>query len=150
MEWSKELVRERLKEAARGIERIVGRIGPSAKTGFWPEVALFADTTAADRNIIYQAELDGTRAPARPTGAGGDRDVSQMEQAVYWPALYLASEDHDDARRALQIWVWCEARRQSFSEFYKALGCSRRTANRRVDDAMALILLGLIRDGVDP
>jgi len=149
-EWSKELVRQRLKEAARGGERITGRVGPSSKLGFWPEVALFADITAADRNIIYQAELDGTRAPARPSGVGGDRDVSQIEASIYWPALYLKAEEHDAARRALQCWGWCEARRQSFSGQYRELGCSLRTANRRVDEAIETILAGLIRDGVDP
>lgn len=150
VEWTKELVRERLKEAARGIEKIVGRVGPSEKAGFWPESALFADLTDADRNIIYQAELDGTRAPARMTSAGGDRDVSRMEHSVYWPALYLSADDHAEARMALQCWCWCEARRQPFSDFYKSLGCSRRTANRRVDEALAAILAGLIRDGVEP
>jgi len=150
VEWTKELVRERLKEAARGIDKIVGRVGPSVKGGFWPESALFADLTDADRNIIYQAELDGTRAPSSSGAAGGDRDVSRMEQSVYWPALYLSADGHAEARMALQCWCWCEARRQPFSDFYKSLGCSRRTANRRIDDALAAILAGLIRDGVEP
>ena len=150
VEWSKELVRDRLKDAARGCERIVGRVGPAAKSGFWPEWSLFADATDADRNIIYQAELDGTRAPSSSGGAGGYRDVSQIEQSVYWPARYLSGADHEDARMALHCWLWCEARRQSFSEFYRSLGCSRRTANRRVDDALAVILAGLIQDGVRP
>lgn len=150
IEWTKELVRERLKEAARGIEKIVGRVGPSEKGGFWPESAMFADLTDADRNIIYQAELDGTRAPSSSGAAGGDRDVSRMEQSVYWPALYLSADGHAEARMALQCWCWCEARRQPFSDFYKSLGCSRRTANRRVDEALLIILEGLNRGGVEP
>jgi hypothetical protein len=150
LEWSKELVRERLKEAARGIERIVGRVGPSSDTGFWPEVALFADATAADRNIIYQAELDGTRAPARLTGAGGDRDVSRMEAAIYWPAFYLKEDRFNEQRWALKIWGECEATKTSFSEYFRVLGCSKRTAYRRVNEALLVILDGLIRDGVEP
>lgn len=151
-EWTAQEVKTRLREAAKGIEKIVGRIGPKFGSGFWPDPSLYADATMADRNSIYQGELDGTRAPpARGShGAGGDRDISRMEQAIRWPWTYLAETEHDDARLALRCWLWCEARNENFQDQFAELGCSRPQAYRRRARAFEVIKAGLIRDGIAP
>ena len=61
---------------------------------------------------------------------------------------YLAN--HDDERKALQVWAWCKARREPFSQYYRIVCDHRSTAYRRRDSAFEIILAGLIKDRVRP
>lgn len=152
--WTVELVKVRLEEAARGCERLVGRVGPKAiKAGGWPDWELWGDPTMHDRNCAYEGARDGTRGPdRRALGRGGasEIEVSRIEQAILWPAHYLSAPRHEDNRKALQLWLWCCAKNKSFDEFHRALGVSRMTAYRRIDRAAKTILEGVERDGVLP
>lgn len=144
--WTVEHVRIRLREAARGCERLVGRVGPGSARGFWPATILewgeLVEMAGAETLEDFQN--------ARNAGAGGARDISDLEEALRWPILYLAAAEHEAPRMTLHCWLECEARRWAFDEHYKRLGCSRRTAFRRRDAALSIILEGVIKDGVLP
>jgi hypothetical protein len=148
LQWTVEHVRVRLREAARGCERIGGRVGPAAMKSFWPDSALYTDATDFDRNAIYEGLRDKTRVERTREGAGGAIEISRILEALEWPMRYLGRPEHDLPRKALALWNLCEARNLSFSRECLTLGCSRRTANYRVDAAMRVILDGVIRDGV--
>ena len=148
-EWSVELVRSCMRNAARGIERVVGRVGPSSKSGFWPDPEAYANATAADRNIAFQSQQLGSHAPSRDA-AGDSLNISRHELAIYWPARYLSADEHEAKRLAVHLWGWCEARNESFDNYYPALGCKRRMAQYRLHDGFEAISAGLIRDGVAP
>lgn len=147
LKWDEDLVKLRIEECARGVERLVGHIGPSRKSGFWPEMTVeFADQVA----MLGTKELDAFYRSKNRAGRGGlsDRDISRIEEANRWPITYL--QDHEDERMALWIWTWCKARNQRFSEHYRQVCTHRSTALRRRDRAIRIILEGLIRDGVLP
>lgn len=149
LKWDSELVKLRMQEAARGCERIPARIGPSKKLGFWPEMTVeFADQVAMmgtkELEAFYRTKNRASR------GGLGDREISRIEQALYWPLKYLSSEEVHLERLALKVWCWCEAKDESFSRFYVIAAPHRSTALRRRDRALAIILEGLINDGVLP
>jgi hypothetical protein len=154
LQWTVEHVRVRLREAARGCERLVRRVGPDVMRSFWPDPALFAtEVEFSDQVTALQVGAKKARpggAPLAHMGAGGDREISRIEEAIYWPMRYLGAPEYDSVRAALRLWIECEARNWSFSREYLTLDCSRAAANRRVDAAMRVILEGVIRDGVRP
>jgi hypothetical protein len=154
LQWTVEHVRVRLREAARGCERLVRRVGPGAMRSFWPDPALYAtEVEFSDQVTALQAGAKQARAGGAPLahmGVGGDREISRIEEAIYWPMRYLGAPEHDNARTALRLWIECEARNWAFSRECLTLNCSRAAANRRVDAAMRVILEGVIRDGVRP
>ena len=149
LKWDADLVKLRLREAARGCERLVGRIGPSKKSGFWPEMTVeFADQVA----MLGTKELDAFyRAKNRTQRGGlGDREISRIEEAIEWPSRYLSADEFENERTALKVWTWCEAKDESFARFFRIACEHRSTALRRRDRAFEIILRGLIRDGVLP
>jgi hypothetical protein len=152
-QWSRELVKERLKEAARGIERYVTKAAPSRKSGFWPDPFLYAGASMADRNTIYEGERDGTRGPSRSAlnyGGLSAGEIARAEQAILWPSRYLSDPEHEHPRMALRCWAWCEAYRVNFQDQCAELGCSRMTAYRRLNAAFDVILAGVKMDGISP
>lgn len=145
--WSVEAIKARLKEAARGIERLPIQIGPSSKSGFWPTPSVeFADLV----NMMSVQELEAYyRAKNRaPRGGLSDREISRVEEAIHWPMHYLGS--HDNERLVLKIWVWCIAVDAPFSRFHHIAVSCRRTAYNRLDKAYLVILDGLLRDRIEP
>lgn len=154
IQWTVAHVRTRLKEAARGCERLVRRPGPRARSGFWPDPAVFATeiefSDAVTALQVAEKSPPPAAAPLAHLGAGGDREISRIEEALYWPMRYLGAPENDEIRKALQIWLWCQARNEAFEDFFKALGCGRAAAYRRRDAALRVILEGVIRDGVRP
>jgi len=149
LRWDAELVKKRLQEAARGCERLVGRVGPSRKSGFWPDMTIeFADQVAMmgtkELEAFYRAKNRAQR------GGLGDREISRIEEAIQWPSRYLSADACANERQALKVWIWCEAKDESFSRFYVIACTHRSTALRRRDKAFDLILEGLLRDGVLP
>lgn len=149
LRWDADLVKRRLQEAVRGCERLAGRIGPSRKSGFWPDMTVeFADQVA----MMGTKELDAFyRAKNRAQRGGlGDREISRIEEAIQWPLRYLSADAFENERQALKVWVWCEAKDESFSRFFVIACRHRSTALRRRDRAFDLILDGLLADGVLP
>lgn len=152
-EWSSRLVKARLREAARGIERLGGRVGPASKLTFWIDYRLFKHISDFDRNAQAEGLSEGTRAPtAAALNSGGMSDVaiSRIEQAILWPLRYLSDDGSADERLAVHCWMGCEARRENFSERYVELGCSWATARRRRDAGFDIISTGLSSDDVLP
>lgn len=147
--WTVEDVRERLLEAARGCERLAGRVGPARLKGFWPDIDSFRDMTQADRRERELAVIAGTRPPERSARPLDPRSVARIEEALEWPGRYLAAEAQALNRKALQIWLWCDVRNQKFGWACGAvLRCGRASGYRRRDAALRVILEGVIRDGV--
>ena len=142
--WSTDHVRLRLREAARGCERLVGRVGPSSKGGVWPQ------TMVEWGELVEMAGAGTLKGFQDARNGGAEREISRIEAALQWPLRYLGAAEHEPARKALQLWLWCEAKNEAFGEFFRALGYSRRTAYRRRDAAVEAILKGVIRDKVLP
>lgn len=155
LHWTVEHVRVRLREAARGCERLVRRVGPAAMKSFWPDPALFATEVEFSDQVTALQVDDAPRrraseAPLVHMGAGSDREISRIEEAIYWPMRYLGAPEHDRPRIALALWNLCDAKNLIFKQECLTLNCSRAAAYRRVDVALRVILEGVTRDGVRP
>lgn len=148
LEWTADLVKERLREAARVIERTERSPRPSKKLTWWPDWQLHRGITDFDRNAWAEGERAGTRAPAQMKVGASAIDIRRAEEAAEWPLKYLAG--HEDERRALSLWVWCVAKRQSWSQWWKLAGPSKPTALRRRDRAFSIIAAGLHADLIPP
>jgi hypothetical protein len=148
--WTVEKVRERLLEAARGCERLGGRVGPARMKGFWPDVDSFRDMTPADKRERELAVIAGTRPPDRSSRPIDPQRVTRILEAIEWPGRYLGAEEHARNRKALQVWLWCDVRNQKFEATARAMKMSPRTARWRATAAVRGILDGVIRDGVRP
>lgn len=148
LEWSAELVKTRLAEAARGCERLVGRVGPSQKTTTWINYELLKNLSDFDRNCRAAGVREKTRPPDRMRLPMSEIETSRVEDAVAWPMRYLAG--HENELKIMQIWCWTEAKDQPFSRFHKAVCAHRSTALRRLDRGFDIICAGLIRDRILP
>ena len=146
--WTVEEVQNRLLECARDMERVTSAPGPSQKMTFWIDWQLFRGVTDFERNVMAEGVREKKRAPARGRFVLDARAHSRIAEALEWPMRYLA--DHDDERKALQVWAWCKARREPFSQYYRIACDHRSTAYRRRDGAFEIILAGLKKDGVQP
>jgi hypothetical protein len=148
--WTVDLVEQRLSQAARGIERYVSRPGPSGKTGFWPQVVQNMQETLSGMSLseVERFQREQNQQSSHRHVLSAEREIRDMEEAIYWPARYLAAREKE--LKAMKIWLYCKARNQPWERCYAELGCSRRTAFRRRDRALQLILEGLIADEVLP
>lgn len=149
LRWSPDLVAARLREAARVIERTVTRPGPSRRTSKWPAEPMreFSDQVGmAGSGELAKAQA-ARNAPAR--GGYSDHEISRAEEAIRWPALYLAGDATAAEREVLQAWMTCEASEtMSWEQTAPAVAGSKATANRRRRRAFEIICAGLVRDGV--
>lgn len=147
LRWTPDLVKARLREACRVIETTSRRPGPSQKTGFWPQITPeFADQV---NQVPTGALLEMHRARNNATMLGAaDREISRSEQAIGWPARYLAAEDLTPERDVLQAWLWAEATDESWERAAVAVAGSKATAYRRRARAFEVICAGLLKDGV--
>jgi hypothetical protein len=149
-EWTIELVRSRLLEAAHGCERLSGRIGPARMKGFWPDIDAHRDMTPADRRERELAVISGTRPADRSSRSIAPHRIGPIEEAIEWSGRYLSEDKHALNRKALQIWLWCDVRRAKFGATCHMVGLSPRTARWRATAAVKAILEGVIRDGMRP
>lgn len=123
--WTPECVGLRMAEAASVFSRTPMRIGPSGASGFWPETYLIArdliDEQTQERVLMY-ARFDGDwskfiddatkrrlsenvqREWERPSPPQREQ-YSRAEEALRWPALYLA--DRPLLADALTLWALC-------------------------------------------
>lgn len=148
--WTVPIVRARLSEASKGIQRIVRRPGPKGDRGFWP--ATITVLTKADENEMYQAgQLSDFFDEHNRSVVGMDRrKVTRVVEAIAWPATYLSDDAHEFKRHALQIWMQCEAFGWKWGRHSKEISSARSVANRQRDRAIEVIMEGLMRDGVLP
>ncbi len=61
-----------------------------------------------------------------------------QEKPLRWPDRFVADHDH---RRAVKLWVWCEANGESFREACSARGISYSTAVRHRQAAIRRITM---------
>lgn len=149
LRWTPDLVKARLREAIVTVERVVTRPGPSRKTGFWPsDVAIeWGDQLAR----LAGGEMARTHSERNRAQVGAsEREISRMEQAIRWPAVYLGADALWLEREILQAWLTCEVSTQDWRTVSIAVGGSRRTADRRRLRAFEIICNGLVKDGVLP
>lgn len=141
--WTVKMVADEMVSAVRLIQRIGGPVGPRFKPTNWPSALReWGDFLA----MVETDEIAKERADHRITPT--PRQITKMEQAMRWQALYLA--DHDGPRRVLRLWLRCKAHRRPFAEACKKVGWSRATAYRARDRALFLIAIGLMKSGVLP
>jgi len=148
LEWSPDLVKHRLRMAARLIERCVQNPRPSGLKSSMPKPDEEWSPRVVDHAAIL-AELE-RKSDRQLLGSYTDQDISKAEQAIGWPARYLGASICDEERAALSLWLWCAARNQPWERHCAALGCVKRTANRRRARAFEIVCAGLMRDGVKP
>ena len=139
--WVPKVVDERLVEAMRVVMRGVGRVGPAGHGNNMPDYYYdWAD-------LWFQA---GNKDNSKPRGlsllSASQEQVTRMEEAIRWPAVYLA--DHPGPRRVLAAYLRAKAHRYKFSDDCKRRGWPRATAYRARDKALALIAQGLNKDRV--
>lgn len=147
--WTEELVKYRLRVAARLIERYVQSPRPAGFKSAMPQ----PDEEWSPRVVDHAAILSEIKRKADLQLAGGsytDRDISRAEQALLWPMRYMAADDIERPRRALSLWLWCVANDRPWSRHYAELGCSKASADRWRARAFEIILDGLVGDGVTP
>lgn len=145
--WTPSEVDRRLVDAIRLGERTTGRVGPKAYGSGSPVYVHEA------LDLWYQAEQEEAERKAnaavhnRVRLGATSTQVANADRAIRWPAIYLG--DKPNERRALQLYLWCKARRLSWQKQIKTRGgVSTATAKRRKQRACEIICEGLLRDGI--
>lgn len=134
-----EIIRDRLIEAAKLIERTTKRAGPKEYGSAWPPIIReFADLVAQEEGTEKDRETN--RIYIQPTA----RQITLAEEALSWRRYVTEAQ----ALAALNIWLRCKALRiRSWQKEAQRRGFSRETAKRRLARAYFLIALGLSREG---
>lgn len=139
--WNGKLVRDRLVECATIIERQGGRVAPKQYGSAMPEYTQdWGDLIGqADSGTIHEG---GNRVTIRASHA----QMSRVEEALSWPARYL--DRHEGPRRVLRLYLFCKAKRLTFTRRAQRRGWSKPTTFRALDRALTIIAVGLMRDAV--
>lgn len=141
MIWTPAMVADRLVDAVRVAQTAVKGSGGGGSP--WPEYRHSWEDllSQADSGSILD-RLDRRRLPAT------SHQVSRMEEALSWQGRYL--DGHAGPAAVLKHYLRAKATRRSFSKAIRQQGWSKATAYRARDRALALIAVGLMRDGVRP
>lgn len=136
-----EIIRDRLRLAAKLIESTAGRVGPKAYGNSWPPMMReFADLVAQEEAMAGERDREHNRIVLQPTA----RQITQAEEALNWRRYVTEAQ----ALAALNIWLRCKALRiRSWQKEAVRRGFSRETAKRRLARAFYLIALGMSREG---
>ncbi len=131
-----EIVRDRLKQAARIVERTAGRAGPSETVTAWPRIRReWADLLAQEEG--YDRDRDQVRIHLQPTA----RMLSHADEALSWRRHVAGRE-----LAVLNIWLRCVAYRKPWQSAAVAAGYARETAKRLLHRALFGIAVGLVRE----
>ena len=140
--WTPETVASALVWALKLVTRVGGSTGPKAFGNAMPRhLYEWADIVGW---VTEEGEFTGRTAPAR-IGATAEQ-VTRMEAVLRWQGQYLAGQPGPG--RVLKLWLRAKVTRSHFNKTMKRHGWSPRTAYRARDRALALIAVGLNRDGV--
>ena len=152
--WTPEAVEAEMIEAARWLWITAGRAGPQgfvcsrfhdAPLSLAEHIEMFGDVPErADLDDERDEERDRERLHYRMLPA---RRIDQLEDALGWPARYVAPR-RPDAARAVQCWIAARAVRTSFARLLRERGIPRQTAYRYRDRALREISVGLTLDRV--
>lgn len=115
-EWTRDMVEERILEAAKVLKRLPG---PRVRGyfGSWPEVLLSAREIAAQE-------------PKPMKVLPSPQAISRMEETITWNRFLDPEEAH---------LMWARAEGVSWKELCYRFGISRPTAHRRYDYALSVI-----------
>jgi hypothetical protein len=143
--WTPGLVRERLLEARRLIDRMAIPWKPRGHKNTMP--AYRHDANDAWANWLEWSQTDSAfaRDRNRVAFAASADQVSRLEEAIGWPARYLADAG---LRRLLGAFLDAKARRKGLRRLCRERGWSYSLFERRVGQACGLIAAGLKRDRV--
>ena len=137
-----DLVGETLIEAGWLAIVTEGRVGPAQVRSLMPALQMSGPERLAAGWDFSLAADDAELARRRRRSLVPAR-VSFLLRAMEWPKTYLSEEP--GAARLLQLWVACKTSRR---RELKRRGLARATAYRKRDKALAMIAVGLDRDGV--
>jgi hypothetical protein len=142
-QWTPALVRARLEDAMRIVTRLAGSVGPKEFGSAMPDV-----TEAIPLGQMVQMLAAGTlrTQSGQPSHSALSHEISCCEEAIYWPAKYLAA--WPGPRRVLHLWMSARARRQPWGRALRRAGLPRSTAKDARERAFKLIAQGLQKDGV--
>ena len=152
--WVPKLVKGRLIQSMRIINAIAGPTGPAGYGASLPRELIEAARRRASDGVREWWEFTdegATNAPQRWTAAR----ITQAEQEMLWPYNYLGSEPPprgSDLKplRVMQVYMFCQLARRvmTFEGACQKVRWPRGTAYRAVDRGLAVIAMGLNRDGV--
>lgn len=145
--WSVAQVKGQLKEAIDVCERITRRDKPSERTGFWPATQVEWDEMVGQVATGELFELHRAR-NARGSNVATREEIAHMEQAIRWPAQYLARPTFREQRKALQTWAFARAYGMDWNHVVKRLRRPYSTMKLYRDDALLIIACGLVKDEV--
>ena len=141
-EWTPKDVGEEMIRAAKWAFRSGGRAGPAGYGSGMPQMMM----THMDRIAEQWPLLDNQdEAPKRRFYAPDE--ISRMERILFWQTDYL--QESPIVAVALNIWIFCKVKRGArYGSVIDKMGSSRATAYRQRGRALALISVGLTRDGI--
>lgn len=120
-------LKDRCLEAAdtiRKLERTGGKVGPSTKSGFWPEFQF-------DRTKDYAP--DKTKIIVIPSAV----DIQRAEQFTSWVNTYLVEDQRSDLRQ----WVYLKTHpNASIRGWCKKIGILEHNYRRRIDEIFQRLL----------
>ena len=138
--WPFDVVKGRLLEAARVIERTTKRVAPRGHASSMP--SYLVEWT----DLLAQVESEEIGKGRNFVRIQTTRDeMTRAEEAMMWPWRYLAP--YDGPRECLTRYLACRAKRGSFDAACRAWSeagvRSRRTAYRECDRGITLIAMAL-------
>lgn len=144
-DWWPGEVQARLRHAIDLTVRMSGRIGPRDPGSGWPESQDYAHITWDEMLSRVQAGEKFTTMVRRRFSAA---QVSAAEEAIRWPTVFL--KEHEACRRALLLWMRCQASRIPFTRQAEQLYGRHlvRTVRRRLQEASEIIATRLIEGEV--
>lgn len=144
--WSREIVFDRIEAAIKLVQRATGRVGPKGYGSAMPaylysQLDLWYQQTQTD-----EEREKGDFARNRVVRPATTHEIALAEEALEWPKRYVGDEN---ARAALHLWMLSCAVRVPFKKVLHRRGIAQRTGIHRRDRAIALIVYGLVIDGVE-
>ena len=141
LDWSGDLVEERLIFAIRLVQRTAGRTGPRGFGNSMPPV------------LREWSDLIGVEAEPADVGkrvylSATPRQVTLADAALAWLPHYLSPRPNELA--AINLWLLAKAVRRPWQALARKRGIAVPTAKDRKARALSLIVQGLIKDGVHP
>lgn len=132
------IIRCRFIEAVDTEWRMPSVKGPARVKSFWPEFAPTDEDIAGWGEMVRKERFRETREMVK---SAPDRDaIARHDECLDWSVSILTNEDH---RKVLWGWARCTHRDRPFTEWCDKQGVVSRTAYRRLNRAVDLLIAGL-------
>jgi ribosomal protein S18 acetylase RimI-like enzyme len=151
--WTRELVKERLKEAHQVFMVQAGRIGPKEYGTAMPapmkdELDIWWERSADEAQRLQDAK-EQNRTRFAPTV----EQCSRADGALYFQSRYLAGTKFDLGHGSgplfvLNIYLYCLDARERFPDALHGCGIHPSTGYRHLDQGLLAIAIGLMEDKV--